>query len=230
MKETESAAWHTFSAEAKVQRACRKGRAKGWSGGKFCRSLKAKRTYLAPKHLARRVSRRASAGAAGWLLAPSSLATRDGSVMASPRGRPWQGWGDLSYSHDHSSSSVRLMSHHMYQNTVCVLTHASLMPHIFSLSVVCCCLKQLLARETLVIQTQLVSGQFWDLTEELLTLFSCEVPLLYAALGRRMKKGALYVAEACQSYRNRPQCGSWCSFTISAELSTSSLQSCFLEY
>lgn len=56
---------------------------------------------------------------------------------------------------------MRLMlSQHLYRHTVCMLTHTSLMPNIFSLSAVYCYLQQLLTREQLIIHLQLASGQF----------------------------------------------------------------------
>lgn len=89
MKEKVSAPRHMFSVEGRVPRTGSNGRAEGRSGGKFLRSLKERRTCLAPKHLARRVSRRASAGPAEQLPALGASAARwggDGNKPGPPAG------------------------------------------------------------------------------------------------------------------------------------------------
>lgn len=102
---TVSAPRHTFSAEGSVQRAHRNGTVEGQTVGKFCRSLQAKRAHLDPKHLARRVSGQAVAGAAErWPV----LQLLDGTKTAAPQGchggargmfpQPWaqqQLWADV---------------------------------------------------------------------------------------------------------------------------------------
>lgn len=91
-----------------------------------------------------------------------------------------------------------------------------------------CSLQYWLAREQLIIQPQLDSAQFWCWTQ-VLTTVPAEVLLLYTAIQRRIKKGVPYQQRLL---RVITKAATWprCSFTTSAKLSSSSLQSCFLGY
>lgn len=133
-----------------------------------------------------------------------SLWPWDGAVMAAPRGCPH------SPVHSSNSSAGLMLSHYLRQNTVCVLTHTSLMLNIFSLPAVCCYLQYLLAREQLIIQAQPGSGLVLTLDRSAFNSWSLQ---LLKALQRRTKKGRPYATGASQCYHTMPQRGSWCSIT-----------------